>query len=225
MVFSPVNQWTFPVNPNFPWVPDIRFITSITNANPAVITTSVPHGYSTGFNVRIVFPFTSGNAFGMFQINGQTGVINVLTTTTFALSIDSSRYNTFTRGSSSITAISKASPCVVTVSSNNFAIGQVVTISGVSGMTQINGGTYTVSAISGNNVSLALNSSGFTAYVSGGTMQTVEVPQVVPIGQYTNADLDDSTQVNPVNPSTLAQVPLFQSPGLQAPGPCSTSQT
>jgi len=153
MVYSPVNPWTFPVNPNFPWLPDVRFISSITKASAAVVTTTVPHGYSSGYNVRIVFPFPYAGSFGMYQINGQTGTINVLSPTTFSISINTLNYDAFSVGT------------------------------------------------------------------------TLENAQVIPIGQFTNADLNDSTQVNPVNPNTLAQVPLFQSPGLQAPGACNTSQT
>lgn len=153
MTFSPVNPFTFPVNPNFPWLPATSIISSITRASQAVITTTSPHGYSTGFNVRIVFPFPYGLTFGMYQINGLTGVINVLSPTSFSISIDSTNFNPFVVGT------------------------------------------------------------------------TLENAQVIPIGQFTNANLDDSTQVNPVNPATLVQVPLFQSPGLQAAGPCSTSQT
>lgn len=153
MVYSPVNPWTFPVNPNFPWLPDVRFISSITQANPAVVTTTVPHGYSSGYNVRIVLPFPYSGSFGMYQINGQTGIITVLSPNTFSIPINTLHYNAFSVGT------------------------------------------------------------------------TLENAQVIPIGQFTNADLNDSTQVNPVNPNTLAQVPLFQNPGLQAPGACNTSQT
>lgn len=153
MVYSPVNPWTFSVNPNFPWIFDARYISSITNATQAVVTTTAPHGYSSGFNVRIVFPFPYANSFGMFQINGLSGLINVLSPTTFSIDI---------------------------------------------------------------------NTLSFSPFVLGTTLQQ---PQVIPIGQFSNTDLNDSQQVNPVNPSTLAQVPIFQSRGLQAPGPCSTSQT
>lgn len=153
MVYSPVNPWTFPVNPNFPWIPDTRFISSITKASQAVITTTAPHGYSSGFVVRIVFPFPYALSFGMYQINGQSGVINVLSPNSFSIDI---------------------------------------------------------------------NSLGFDPFVLG---TTLEKAQVVPIGQFTNANLNNATQVNPVNPNTLEQVVLFQNPGLQAPGPCSTSQT
>jgi hypothetical protein len=153
MVYSPVNAWTFPSNPNFPWLPPLQYISSITNANPAVVTTTEPHGYSTGFNVRIVFPFPYALSFGMFEINEQAGTITVLSPTTFSISINTTGYNAFTIGT------------------------------------------------------------------------TLQKPQVVPISQFVNGNLLDAQQVNPVNPMTLTNVPLFQSPGLQAPGPCSTSQT
>lgn len=153
MVYSPVNPWTFPVNPNFPWLPAANTITAITNANPAQVTTATAHGYSTGYNVRIVFPFPYASSFGMVQINEQVGTITVTGSNTFTINIDTTGYNAFTVGT------------------------------------------------------------------------TLQTPQVIPISQYTNADLDDSTQVNPTNPATLSNVPIFQSPGLQAPGACSTSQT
>lgn len=153
MVYSPVNAWIFPVNPNFPWLPGTATIVSISNAFPALITTAQPHGYSSGFNVRIVFPFPYTSAFGMVQIDEQIGTIEVLSPTSFTISIDTTNYDPFTIGT------------------------------------------------------------------------TLQSPQVIPIGQYTNTDIDDSSQVNPPNPHVLSQVPLFQKPGLQAPGACSTSQT
>jgi len=153
MVYSPVNPWTFPPNPNFPWLPAANTIVSITNANPAVITTGTNHGYSTGFNVRVVFPFPYAYLFGMTQINEQSGFITVLSPNSFSIDIDTTLYAPF---------------------------------------------------------------------VIGTSLQTA---QVIPIGQESNQNLDDFTQVNPVNPETLVNVPLFQNPGLQAPGACSTSQT
>lgn len=153
MVYSPVNQWTFPINPNFPFIPDARIISSITNAKEAVVTTTQNHGYSTGFVVRIVYPFPYYLAFGMPQINGLTGVINVMSPNTFSISINSLSFDPFVVGTA------------------------------------------------------------------------LESAQVIPIGQHTNANLNNSTQVNPVNPNSLTRVVLFQNPGLQAPGASSTSQT
>lgn len=152
MVYSPVNPWTFPVNPNFPWLPQQRIIASITNSNPAIITTPEAHGYSTGFNLRIFYPYTVTNVFGMEQLAEMTGVITVLSPTSFSIDIDTTHFAPFTQG-------------------------------------------------------------------------TREKAQVVPISQYENDNNLDFTQVNPVNPNTLAQVVVFQQSGLQAGGPCSTSQT
>lgn len=153
MVFSPVNPWTFPINPNFPFQPPISYITNISRAESAVVTTASAHGYTTGYTVRIVFPFPYVLSFGMYQINEQTGTVTVIDSTSFSIDINTLDYDSFVVGT------------------------------------------------------------------------TLEKPQVIPIGQYTNANLDDFAQVNPVNPRPLASVPLFQSPGLQAAGPCSTSQT
>lgn len=153
MVFSPVNPWTFPPNPNFPWLPKANTITSISKAKSAIVTTGTAHGYQTGYNIRIVLPFPYALNFGMFEINDQIGTITVLSPTSFSISIDTRNYDAFSIGT------------------------------------------------------------------------TLQSAQTIPISQYVNGELLDFTQVNPVNPNTLAQVPLFQRAGLQAPGPCSTSQT
>lgn len=152
MVYSPVNPWTFPVNPNFPWLPQQRIISSISNSNPAIIVTTDPHGYDTGFNLRIFFPYTTTNVFGMEQIADMTGTITVLSSTSFSIDIDTTAFPLFTQG-------------------------------------------------------------------------TREKAQVVPISQYSNINLLDFEQVNPPNPNTLEQVVVFQQSGLQAGGPCATSQT
>ena len=72
----------------------------------------------------------------------------------------------------SITAISKAASAVVTVGSHTFAIGDSVAFSGVVGMTQINGLRALVTATSGTTITVAINSTAFTTYTSGGTVQT-----------------------------------------------------
>jgi hypothetical protein len=154
MVYSPVNPWTFPVNPNFPWLPKATVISAITNANPAVVTTTTNHGYSDGLIVRVVLPFPYFSAFGMIQINGLSGPILVLSPTTFSVAINTLTFDPFVVGTS------------------------------------------------------------------------LENAQIIPIGMLADASInDDFTQVNPVNPQTGVPIPLFQRPGLQAPGACSTSQT
>jgi hypothetical protein len=69
-----------------------------------------------------------------------------------------------------ITAISQASPAVVTAA-NGFALGDPVFIFGVVGMTQVNQIPFTLSAATGTNVNLAgIDSTSYTAYISGGTL-------------------------------------------------------
>ena len=71
--------------------------------------------------------------------------------------------------SQAITAITKAASAVVTVGAHTFVAGDVVAFSGVSGMTEINGLTGTVTAIGATSITVNINSSAFTAYTSGGT--------------------------------------------------------
>lgn len=69
--------------------------------------------------------------------------------------------------SSTITAITLGATTVITTV-NFFVIGQSVTISGVVGTTELNGNSYTVIAANGVSITLQVDSTAFTAYVSGG---------------------------------------------------------
>ena len=76
----------------------------------------------------------------------------------------------------SISAATKANPGKVTVTGHNFKEGQQVTISSVSGMTQLNGNVYTVRNPGTNDFELydtdgttSVDTSGFGTYTSGGT--------------------------------------------------------
>jgi hypothetical protein len=71
--------------------PAMRLIATITNTNPAVVTTTFAHGYVTGTIVRLDIP----PACGMQQINQQTGAIVVTSPTAFAINIDASLYDAF----------------------------------------------------------------------------------------------------------------------------------
>ena len=71
-----------------------------------------------------------------------------------------------------ITAITKAAQAVVTVGAHTFLAGESVAFTGVLGMTQINGLRALITAISGTTITVAINSTGFGTYTSGGTVQT-----------------------------------------------------
>jgi uncharacterized phage protein (TIGR02218 family) len=71
-----------------------------------------------------------------------------------------------------ITAITKAASAVVTIGANTYVAGEIVSFSGVSGMTQINGLNGTVTGVGATTITVNINSSGFSTYTSGGTVAT-----------------------------------------------------
>lgn len=71
----------------------------------------------------------------------------------------------------SISGISKAKPAVVTSSGHGFINGDLVTLSGVNGMTTVNGKTFTVANATSNTFALADTDTRYTSsYSSGGTI-------------------------------------------------------
>lgn len=97
-----------------------------------------------------------------------------------------------------ITGITQANPAVITAL-NNLVVGQTVHISGVVGMTELNGNSYTVTAVSPTTITINVDSTGFGAYVSGGSAASlnnvinyvtgeinVTFPLAIPSGQNIN---------------------------------------
>jgi len=74
--------------------------------------------------------------------------------------------------SRAVTDITQASQSVVTIGAHTFAIGESVGFTGVVGMTQINGLRALITDISGTTITVAINSTAFGTYISGGTVQT-----------------------------------------------------
>ena len=73
------------------YYPTRRFIVDITNAFPAVVTTSVNHGYVPGQSVRLNIP----TVFGMTQANGLLVNITAVTASTFSVNLDTTAFSTF----------------------------------------------------------------------------------------------------------------------------------
>jgi hypothetical protein len=69
---------------------------------------------------------------------------------------------------SNITAITQANPAVITAN-NTFALNQTIQITGVGGMTQLNGKTFTITAVTPTTITINVDSTSFTAYTAGGT--------------------------------------------------------
>lgn len=71
-----------------------------------------------------------------------------------------------------ITAITQAASAVVTIGAHTLVVNESVHFSGVVGMTQINGLRGTITATTATEITVAINSTTFTAYTSGGTVNT-----------------------------------------------------
>lgn len=99
----------------------------------------------------------------------------------FTLSEDQMR--SFSDNIFPITGASQANPCVLTTSAF-FAINTEVTISGVEGMTELNGNTYTILDSSSTTLTIDVDSTLFTAYESGG----IGV-QIAPVNQFAEIEL------------------------------------
>lgn len=82
---------TFTALPNPPFKPALRFITALTNANPALVTTNIPHLYITGQIVRLYIP----EDFGMVQANQLFAPITVVNSTQFTIDIDTATFDIF----------------------------------------------------------------------------------------------------------------------------------
>ena len=96
-------------------------------------------------------------------------------------------------GAKTITAATQANPVLITSSSHGYTNGQEVYITGVVGMTELNGKNYKVSAVTTNTFALQdmtstnVNGTGYTAYSSAGSAYRVyEI-----VTPYVEADLFD----------------------------------
>lgn len=113
---------------------------------------------------------------GGIILSGVYAIDLVLGTTSYQITAASAA--TATRAPADITDITMANPGVVTYSGDdNFADGDLVYIYGVAGMTEVNGTLQTVANVdTGANTFEIENTSGFTAYTSGGTASPAAVP-------------------------------------------------
>ena len=176
---------TVPPNPPFQYIlrghVDITGVISTgSNIDPifgSTINTAIP---STSIYPAVYFTSTDENGnniviqdSGQFlQVTGTNmpnyGLLMAPGTAPFGYSALANGYvNTF-----AITGITQATQAVLTATTN-FIVGQLVTINGVVGMIELNGNTYEVVAVSPTTVTINVNSTGFTAYVSGGTISSI----------------------------------------------------
>ena len=85
-------SWPNPYPKTADYIPKENVIIDITNSNPVVITTFVPHGYHDGNIIRILVPL----GYGITELNNQYALAIVLTDNTFSMPIDTTSYMPFT---------------------------------------------------------------------------------------------------------------------------------
>lgn len=141
-------------------------------------------------NTYAITAILSGEA----HLNGMGYVVSYSIETTGGTPVDSSAFTAFTTAqkllngvspyglatrNKTITGITAANPPVVTLAGHGLEDGQEIKISGVLGMTELNGRHFLVSASTDDTFSLQslagvnINASAYTAYVSGGTAERI----------------------------------------------------
>lgn len=119
-----------------------------------------------GEPVRTIFKPVPGTT--MVAVGG----VEVATPAMWSVSTTTGRVTFASNKTRSITGITQAATAVVTVGAHTFVTGESVHFSGVAGMTQINGLRGTITATGATDITVNINSSAFSAYASGGTVNT-----------------------------------------------------
>lgn len=148
-----------------------KTITNITRANPAVVT-AANHGFSSGDKVYI------SCVKGMTQVNGNMYTVGTVTTNTFTLSGVNTSGRSYSNYSSSGTAqkcLTTSCEIVVTSASHGLSSGDVVYITGVSGMTELNDNVYATTSNTTNTFVLSGTfGPDYSTYSSGGNSWCTE---------------------------------------------------
>lgn len=115
------------------------------------------------------------------------------------------RITTATGTNRTITAISKANPCVVTSTGHGYADGTIVVIDGVVGMDQVSGRVFVTTSSAANTFALrGVDSTNYGTYVSGGSAVSQTMS---PIGNTKNFNvaIDEANEVDVTNLQSIAK--------------------
>ncbi|MBF0583299.1 MAG: hypothetical protein HQL80_03575 [Magnetococcales bacterium] len=100
---------------------------------------------------------------------------------------------TATGSANAVTAIGLSNPCRVTLESSiaDLRVGDVVTLAGIVGTTQLNGNNYVVQYLEPGNKVITLagvDATGFTPFESGGTLTPVSLTRIANLLSYSGFD-------------------------------------
>lgn len=191
-----------PIESQF-YQPSRFLISALTRGNTTLITTSTNHNYVIGQNVRLLIP----TPYGSFQLNETEGyVLDVPAANQVTVGIDSTNANAFVASPYSVTIsnATQTNPVVLTIATPLTA--SLVLITGVSGMTELNGNIYQILSGTATTRSIDVDGFAFNAYTSGGTASTVgpqpSQAQILAIGDInsgvinTNGRTQNQTYIN-----------------------------
>lgn len=120
--------------------------------------------------------FNTPISVGGLILDGAYPVLQSTGTGTYEITADANASATVS--TTTITGATQANPCVITSTSHGRSNGDLVYIDGISGMTELNGGIYTVANAAADSFELSgINSTGYTAYSTGGSVYGGIVPQ------------------------------------------------
>lgn len=161
----------------------IKNIGGVVKQNPVRVTSNA-HGFINGDVVWIT------GVSGMTQLNNRAYVIIGVQTNTFQLQgVNGTNYSSYSSGGTVRKCVVSDCSLQITTSSGTLTNGEEVYFSGVTGMTQLNGNSYTVAnAASGRFTLSGINGPSFGIYSSGGSVycQTLGCQYY----RFTNADGD-----------------------------------
>lgn len=146
-----------------------RTITAITLGIDTVLTVGA-HGFVIGEMLKIT------GVVGTTQLNNVIHTVTAIGATTVTIDTDSTTYSAYVSGglidTGWVTAISNATDAVITVGPHSYQAGELVYISGVVGMTEINGLRAAILSVAATTITVDLDTTTFTPYVSGGKLDT-----------------------------------------------------
>jgi hypothetical protein len=173
-------------------------ISAITTGVVTLVETAVDHDYVIGQLVRLIIPAPYGSR----QLNEQQGyVILIPNPNEVVIDISSINSDPFipTPYTAIITNATQTNPCVVT-SNNFFKMNQLLTISEVQGMTELNGVNRLVLGATSTTITLDIDATAFGAYTMGGLAllqePIVNVPQILAIGDVGNGQVNATGRRN-----------------------------
>jgi uncharacterized protein (TIGR02217 family) len=117
-------------------------------------------------------PVTEGASAGNMTYDTTTGIVTFVADSSKAVNANSTK---------AITGISQANPGSVTCVGHGFSTGDKIKIISVGGMTQVNGNYYTITVVDPDTFTIGVNTSGYSAYTSGGSAIKYGITQTNPV--------------------------------------------